>query len=469
MNTNFGKEHMSPQQSASSHQNDAERKLRIAVVGSGIAGLTCARGLSQQHEVTLFEKESRLGGHTHTVWVDSDEESCTRKKDGIDTGFIVFNDWTYPHFIALMDTIGVDSQESSMGFSVKCDETGLEYQGKNLDTLFAQRRNFLNLKHIRMLLEILRFNKQSLNFIQRHPETEIPLGEFLNLEGYSDRFRSHYILPMGAAIWSSSYQQMMQFPLKFFVSFFKNHGMLSVNDRPTWRVIQGGSSQYLSHILKDRNVKALTDTHIHSIRRNKDGVEVLFSINQKEKQILVFDQIVLACHSDQALSLLHDASPVEKQILEAIPYQPNETVLHTDTSVLPKNKKAWAAWNYLIPENQLTESANKRVSVTYHMNILQGLSYKTPYLVSLNMTDRIDPRKILHKQIYHHPVFQLESPGAQRRWKEISQLRLRTHFAGAYWRNGFHEDGVWSALKVLDTFGIVLDDLPQHKLQKTTE
>ena len=428
---------------------------KIAIIGSGISSLTAAYTLKKAgHAVTVFEAADRLGGHTATVDVET-----ASGKYAIDTGFIVFNDWTYANFIALMNEIGVTWRDTEMSFSVKSERTGLEYNGDGFRKLFAQTSNALNLRYIRMLLEIVRFNKGALEILE--PESggldpRITLGEYLKVRGYSDYFAQNYILAMGAAIWSSNFEQMLAFPLKFFVEFFRNHGMLSVDERPIWRTITGGSRSYLAPLTKTFASEIHLASPIIGIFRRPGGVEV--HVGGKNARTEHFDGIVLGCHSDQALAMLKDPSPRELEILGAFRYQPNDTVLHTDESILPQRKVTWAAWNYLLPKK-----AAERVAITYNMNILQGIRSPETFLVSLNLTDRIDPAKVLRRFTYDHPIFTTETVAAQARWAEISSGATRTAFCGAYWSYGFHEDGVKSGLRAAASLAPRLHLLPRER------
>jgi predicted NAD/FAD-binding protein len=416
--------------------------MKIAIVGSGISGLTCAYLLSGQHEVDVFEASDYIGGHTHTV-----ETKVASGTYGIDTGFIVFNDWTYPNFIKLMTQAGVKWKDSSMSFSVKTEAGAIEYNGTSLNTLFAQRFNLFKPGFHRMIRDILRFNQESLQVLEN--DSKETLGEYLIAHGYSKQFKDHYIVPMGAAIWSSSVKQMDLFPIAYFVRFFKNHGMLSVNHRPTWKVIQGGSSAYIEPLIAKFKDRVHLKSRVAKVLRRADGVTLIIEGDDGIREAN-YDEVIFACHSDQALCSLHDASMLEEEILESFSYQPNSTILHTDVSVLPKKKLAWAAWNYFVPKAE-----QNQVAVTYHMNILQGIQSPETFCVSLNLDDQIDPTKILKKFVYHHPVFSRAAFDAQTRWKEISG-KNRTHFCGAYWGYGFHEDGVKSALKVCESLGVHL-------------
>lgn len=418
-------------------------RQRIAVIGSGVAGLTSAHLLSRKHEVSLFEANDYLGGHTHTQVVKSGGREYP-----VNTGFIVFNDWTYPNFIKLMDQLGVASEESDMSFSVRCENTGLEYNGTSLNSLFAQRRNILSPRFLRMVYDILRFNKQTVAMLEKGEiSDEQTLGSFVKEHGYSKEFLNYYIVPMGAAIWSASESVMMSFPLAFFLRFFNNHGMLSVDERPQWRVLKGGSASYVEPMTRSFKERIRLNTPIRSVSRNLEGVTLTTHAGEQFE----FDQVVFACHSDQALAMLSDAHPSESKILGAIPFQMNDVVLHTDTRLMPKRELAWASWNYHIPQR-----ANQCAMVTYDMNRLQNFNdAKERFLVTLNRNAEILPDRVIKKFRYAHPVFTHDGMWAQSRHSEISGHN-RTHYCGAYWLNGFHEDGVNSALRVAKSFGIEL-------------
>jgi predicted NAD/FAD-binding protein len=408
--------------------------MKVAIVGSGIAGNVAAYHLSCEHQITMFEAADHIGGHSHTHVVDDRGQPVS-----VDTGFIVFNDWTYPNFIALLNELGVESQETSMSFSVKA--RGLEYNGTTLNTLFAQRRNLLRPSFLRMIRDILRFNRQAPALLDPNAP-DVTLGEYLERERYSQEFVRHYILPMGAAIWSASTATIRAFPARFFVRFFHHHGMLSVNERPIWRTIRGGSARYVEKLTARFRERIRVNAPVDCIRRL--GTHVLVKPRWGEAER--FDQVVLACHSDQALELLADATPLEREVLGAIRYQPNDVVLHTDRSVLPTRQLAWAAWNY-----HLLDEERDRVAVTYNMNILQRLKTSEPLLVTLNMSDAIDPNKIIKRLRYEHPIYTAQGVAAQARHAEIDGVN-RTYFCGAYWGYGFHEDGVVSALEMLKHF-----------------
>lgn len=416
---------------------------KIAIIGSGISGLTCAHLLHKEHDVHVFEAGDYIGGHTATKTVNH-----AGKDWQIDTGFIVFNDRTYPNFEKLLARIGIDRLPTEMSFSVRNQDTGLEYNGNNLNSLFAQRLNIIKPSFLKLIRDILKFNN-ACNTAWKNNEIDqvMTLGEFLEVEGFSDYFAQHYILPMGAAIWSASLDDMKAFPLYFFVRFFYNHGLLTVNNRPQWFVIPNGSNSYIPPLIEGFRERIHLNSPVTSIRREQDKVWV--SVNGE--QAIEFDDVVLACHSDQALAMLSDASTAEQEVLGQIPYQENDVVLHTDTQLLPRKKLAWAAWNY-----HLNTDNQRPAAVTYNMNILQRLPKDAPtFCVTLNQNDAIDESKVIAKFRYAHPVFNKGSIAAQQRRQEICGHQ-RTHFAGAYWYNGFHEDGVKSALDVCKRFGVQL-------------
>jgi predicted NAD/FAD-binding protein len=410
--------------------------MRIAVIGSGISGMVAAYRLCRDHEITVFESGSYVGGHTHTVDVLAEGRPYA-----VDTGFIVHNDWTYPNFIALLEELGVPWQPSDMSFSVSCERSGLEYNGTSLNSLFAQRLNLIRPSFLRMVADILRFGTRAPELLAPHAAA-ITLGDYLRAQGYSRYFIENYIIPMGAAVWSSRPADMLEFPARFLVEFFANHGFLSVNNRPTWRVIQGGSREYVKMLTAPYASRIRLNTPVASLQRQAHEV----SVRLKNGAVEHFDQVFIACHSDQALALLSDASPAEREILGAISYQENEALLHTDTRLMPRKRLAWAAWNYHIPQHPVD-----RVAVTYNMNILQSLQAPVQFMVSLNRADQIDPAKVLGSYTYHHPVFTAAAVAAQKRRHEINGAQ-RTYYCGAYWSYGFHEDGVKSAQASLEEF-----------------
>ncbi|WP_338657586.1 FAD-dependent oxidoreductase [Methylophilus sp. DW102] len=410
--------------------------MKIAIIGGGIAGNTLAYYLHQQHDITLFEANDYIGGHTHTH-----EVTVGGQKHAVDTGFIVFNDKTYPEFERILREAGVAWRDSNMSFSVRNEVSGLEYNGTTLNSLFAQRRNLLSPAFYRMILDILRFNKTSLALLATGDE--IPLGDYLKRQGYSSQFIRDYIVPMGAAIWSTDSEQMLQFPARFFVRFFHHHGMLTVDQRPQWRTIVGGSARYLEKITAGYRDRIQLNAAVQAVQRDAQGVSVTTQNGQSQR----FDFVFFACHSDEALQILGaEATTAERDILGAIPYQDNTVYLHTDARLMPQRKLAWAAWNY-----HVTAQATDKVQVTYNMNILQGIQSSEPLLVTLNYTDAIAPDKVIKKLHYRHPLYTLAGAQAQARHAEISG-KHRTGYAGAYWRNGFHEDGVVSALAAIQHF-----------------
>ena len=409
--------------------------LEIAVIGSGIAGLACAHNLSKAHRVHVFEANRQIGGHTATV----DVELGTRRY-AVDTGFIVFNDWTYPNFIALMDELDVSSKPTTMGFSVHDHERGLEYAGSGLAALFAQKRNLVSPSFLAMVRDILRFNRTAVRDLEAGSvPADATLGDYLLANGYSESFRHDYLVPMASAIWSSDWRSIEAFPLAFFLRFFRNHGLLSITDRPQWRVIEGGSREYLRPLCRRFEDRIHTDCAVSRVLRGDDGVTLHFANGEPR----TFDQVVIAAHSDQALAMLGDATAEERGVLGALPYQANEAVLHTDIRLLPTRRVTWSSWNYRLG---VTED---RAIVTYNMNILQGLTAPETFCVTLNHSDAINPNKVLGRFRYDHPVFTRDGIAAQQRWHEINGTR-RTWYCGAYWGNGFHEDGIVSALRVAD-------------------
>jgi uncharacterized protein len=410
--------------------------MKIAIIGAGIAGNTIAWHLHKQHDITVFESETHVGGHTHTHNIQA-----FGREYQIDTGFIVYNDWTYPNFIKMLETLGVETQVSHMSFSVKDEASGLEYNGTSLNSLFAQRSNLFKPKFLWMIKDILRFNQQA-PLLLDEAKQDMSFGDYLKNNHYSASFIRNYIIPMGSAIWSADPDQMFQFPAKFFIRFFHNHGMLSVSHRPQWRVIKGGSQAYVTQLTAGFKQHIQTNTPIEHVTRNQHGALV----KPKGAEAQQFDWVFFACHSDQALKMLTDATQNEQAILGALPYQKNQIVLHTDTKLMPKRKLAWAAWNY-----HLTAQPLGLAAVTYNMNILQSLDSPEPFLVTLNHTANIDPAKIIKTLNYSHPVFTAEGVAAQAKHSLISGVN-HTSYAGAYWRNGFHEDGVASALAALQHF-----------------
>jgi predicted NAD/FAD-binding protein len=411
--------------------------MRIAIIGTGISGMTSGYLLSDDHEITAYEADRTIGGHTATFDVPGGGRTWP-----VDTGFIVFNHKTYPHFTRLMAHLGVASQRSVMSFSL-CDlKSGLVFSPSSLNSLFVQRRNMFRPAFYRMLLDAWRFRREARKLLDSADE-DTTLETYLQTHRYGAEFIDHFLVPMGAAIWSAGPDAFRQFPARFFVEFFENHGFLNITDQPQWRVIKGGSRNYIGPLTRPFAHRIRLNSPVVAVRRATDKVTVKTANGEVDD----FDHVVIAAHSDQALSMLADPSESERAILGRIGYQENQVVLHTDTAVLPPQQAAWASWNYLAPEQP-----SDRVALTYNMNMLQGLDAPETFCVSLNIGDRIDPAKIIRQFVYHHPIYTPNSLAARRRHAEISGVN-RTSFCGAYWGYGFHEDGVNSALAVCRPFG----------------
>jgi len=411
--------------------------MRIAVVGSGISGLSAAWLLSRRHDVVLYEANDYLGGHTDTHRVEVDGRAFN-----VDTGFIVHNPVHYPLLTRLFDELGVASQPTTMSFSVQDAGTGLEYNATSLDALFCQRRNLVSPRFWRLLHDLVRFYRAAPALL----ETAGPgptLGDYLQANGYGDAFRDQHLVPLASALWSSPAAGILGFPAKYMVRFMANHHMLRLTGRPEWRVVRGGSRTYVDAMAARWDVRVRLRTPVRGIKRDAHGVHLRCDAGSEH-----FDHVVLACHGDHALALLDDASERERDILGAIAYQANETVLHTDASLLPRHGKAWAAWNAYIPAD-----ASKACTVSYCMNLLQGLPVTTPLVVTLNRTHDIDPSRVLVRRTYRHPVHTHAMVDAQARKHEIQGVR-RTWFAGAYWGWGFHEDGIGSGAEVAQALGV---------------
>ncbi|MGD9633155.1 MAG: NAD(P)/FAD-dependent oxidoreductase [Pirellulales bacterium] len=407
--------------------------MRIAIIGSGISGLTAAYLLADRHEVTLFEADSRLGGHTNTVDVE-----VGGRHYALDTGFIVYNERTYPNFSRLLDRLGVATQASDMSFSVRSDRTGWEYCGGSLNGLFAQRRNAVRPAFYRMLLDILRFNRCAPRLLGGNDEG-LTLGEYAARQRFSREFWDNYLIPMGAAIWSAPPGRMLEFPARHFVRFCANHGLISLTNRPQWRTVAGGAARYIEAMRRSRSFEVRLSSPVEQLLRRPGGVELSVAGAAPER----FDHVVVAAHANQALAMLADPSPAEWEVLGAFEYQPNEAILHTDTSLLPRRRRAWASWNYRVPA-----ASRSVVAVTYWLNRLQNLDASQQFCVTLNDDGAVNPARVLKRIAYEHPLVTARSVAAQARHAEISGRR-DTHYCGAYWGYGFHEDGVTSAIRVV--------------------
>ncbi len=417
--------------------------MRVAVVGSGITGMVVAHLLNQDHDITVFEANNYIGGHTNTIPVDKEDE-----RYDIDTGFIIFNDRTYPNFVRLLNQLKVESLPTEMSFSVRDEDTGFEYNAKTINSLFAQRKNIFNLKFYRMLFDILRFFKNAPALLQEGDHTAT-LGDYLKKENYCKEFIRYFIFPTASAIWSSSELNIEKFPARYFVQFYHDHGLLSINDHPQWQVVKGGSSRYIGKLTKPYADRIRLKTPIGSIQRHRDHVDVSLLNGDLE----TFDQVVIATHSDQALKMLADPSEAEQEILTKIPYENNNVFLHTDTSIMPRKRLAWASWNC-----HVQKEAADTAMVSYYMNSVQDLQSNHDFMVTLNHEKEIEPSQILKRIQYSNPVHQTESVALQKHHHKISGIN-RTHFCGAYWGYGFHEDGVVSALNVAKLFGKKIDDI----------
>jgi predicted NAD/FAD-binding protein len=411
--------------------------MRIAVIGSGIAGSGCAWLLSRKHEVVLFEAENRLGGHTHTHEVEREG-----RRFRVDSGFIVHNRENYPLLTAMFGELGVETRPTTMSFSVHNPRSGLQYNAGTLNGLFCQRRNLLSPRFYRMVADLLRFYRQAPALLDQ-PGPGPTLGDYLEEGGYSPMFIDEHLVPMASALWSSPSAQILKFPARYLVQFMANHHMLSAGARPTWRTVVGGSSSYLDALQSRWPVQVRLSTPVRSVRRIESGVELQTDAGSER-----FDQVVLACHSDQALAMVHDPSAREREILGAITYQPNDTVLHTDARLLPPLRSAWAAWNAHIPVDP-----SDYCTVSYCMNLLQGLTSREPFVVTLNRSAAIDPAKVIARMRYAHPEYTHASVAAQARRAEINGVD-RIWYAGAYWGWGFHEDGLRSGAEVARALGV---------------
>lgn len=418
--------------------NNAAKKLKIAIIGSGISGLTSAYILNKKHDITIYEKNDYIGGHTHTHKIPENNKTFN-----VDSGFIVYNENTYPNFIRLLDLLNVERQHSNMGFSVKTSYKDFEYSGNSIGSIFAKKSNMFNPYFLNMLKSILRFNKVSIKDLDKI-DASTSLIEYLKSKRFSSYFIKYYIVPMAAAIWSTSPKMILKMPALFFIKFFNNHGLLQVKNRPQWWVIKNGSKQYVKKIINQFNGTINLNTPVIKVSRNENQVIIKTKTNSD-----VFDAVIFATHSDQSLRLLQDYSDDEKNILSKIKYQKNTALIHTDTSILPKRKNAWSSWNYLLNKDDDT------VTLTYNMNILQSLNASKTYCVTINDCDLVDKDKIIKKINYEHPLFTKDTIESQNNKNLINGVN-NTYFCGAYWGNGFHEDGVNSALDVCKHFGMEL-------------
>ena len=472
-------------------QNHNQIKKRIAIIGSGVSGLTCAHYLVQQHEVTVFEANDYIGGHVNTIDVALQDGTKAKsrftktshvEKSAIDTGFIVFNERTYPNFFRLLHDLQVPFQATDMSFSVKNVARRFEYNGHTVNTLLSQRKNVVNPKFWRFITDILQFNKHMKKLRQDFESarenqqdvsgfTQQTLGDYIAKKRYGKLFTDNYLLPMVSAIWSTSLDEVQDFPLVFFAQFFDNHGLLDVVDRPQWFTIRGGSKQYVNKLVT-RFIKLggiiRVNTPVQSVTRHQNEetnskVQLVINNDKGNSESLGFDEVIFACHADTALKILADTSSAESEVLSHFRFTPNTAVLHTDTGILPKKPLAWASWNYLLDDDGKTKHSTQNAEaqtaakpvLTYHMNILQRLTKQHNYLVTLNHD--IDESQVIKTIDYSHPVFDKPMIAAQKQWSQISDSGLHTHFCGAYWFNGFHEDGVRSGLRVCQSLGSQID------------
>ena len=403
--------------------------MRVAIVGTGVSGLVCAHLLSRSHDVTLFEADDRPGGHAHTVTVDMDDGP-----HDVDTGFLVYNKRNYPGLMKLFTELGVATKPSDMSFGVSDEVTGLEWKGSSFDSVFAQRRNLVRPAFLRMLSDVVRFNRMARGLLESPLDPEQSLGNLLDQGRWSSQFLNWYLIPMGSSIWSADPSTFLDMPAVTFARFFANHGLLEYGNQPDWRTVDGGAKRYVDAILRPLVDSVHLDDPVTKITRRADEVEVHSSHGPER-----FDQIVVATHADQALELLSDPSPVERHVLGAIGYQSNRATLHTDVSLLPANRRAWASWNYHRLSDHPTEA-----TLTYRLRSLQGIESADELLITLNRDDAIDPATILRKFDYAHPIYDGAAIAAQLRQEELNGVQ-RTWFCGAYWGYGFHEDGVESA------------------------
>jgi predicted NAD/FAD-binding protein len=411
---------------------------RIAIVGTGISGLGAAYLLNPHHDITVYEKAARIGGHTRTVTV-----SYNGTKIPVDTGFIVFNRQNYPNLTGLFHYLDVPTHESDMTFAATIGEGWLEWGAKNVNAIFGQRRNLLRPGFFRLLRDVIRFNGHALNTVEKHPR--ISLGELIELLNLGDWFRRYYLLPMAGAIWSCPPQQMLDFPAMSFVRFFENHGLLSVSGQPQWYTVTGGSQEYVRRLTQSFTSRIRTGCGVAEVARNSDGIEIRDDQGGVER----YDHAILGCHADESLSILKDARSEERALLGAFRYQPNRAILHKDPSVMPKRNACWASWVYKAD----VSTSELKISVSYWMNKLQGIDARFPLFVTLNPTQKIAPEHVFDEHIFYHPVFDAAAMAAQHGLSEI-QGHQNTWYCGAYLRHGFHEDGLLSAVEIAKQFGI---------------
>lgn len=412
--------------------------MKIGIIGTGISGLSCAYLLQHDHNITLFDSNDYAGGHTNTIQVDDNGKTIN-----VDTGFIVYNENNYPNLCKLFDALDIKGRNSDMSFSVVNEQSGLEYNGSGLNKLFCQRRNFINPGFWRMLKDIFKFHDKAPGLLLNCLDDKTTVSEFVSLHNYSDEFTHEYLIPLGASLWSAPAGQFLQYPMRFVIEFLDNHCMLQVGNRPVWKTVIGGSNTYVKKLLEDFDGHLRLNSKVSRVARSNDNIEIVMEDGKSE----VFDEVILASHADQSLQLVENPDSVEKALLGMFPYQHNESILHHDTGILPTNKNAWASWNYRIP---LMNS--EHVTVTYNMNMLQGLDSNKTYCVSLNQSTGIDQDKIIKRIQYHHPVFQPGRADAQANHNRLIR-RDRISFCGAYWGYGFHEDGIKSALAVCSAYG----------------
>ncbi len=412
---------------------------RIAVIGGGISGLAAAALLSRRHRVDLFEQERRFGGHTHTVVVDGPNGPLP-----LDTGFLVHNDRTYPNLIRLFAELGVATRDSDMSFAVSCRRSGLEYSSRGANGFFAQRRNLLSPSHLSLLREIVRFNREAPALLEAPDADRQTLGDFLESRRFGEGFTHRYLFPMASAIWSASFNGIRSFPAITLIRFLDNHGLLSLTGQPIWKVVVGGSQTYIPKLIASVTGDLYQGASIQSVRRREDGVTLTF----RDRPSMAFDEVVFACHGDQVLPLLADPTDRERDVFSRFATTTNVVWLHTDGSALPAQARARASWNY-----RLAEDPGAPPTVTYDLNRLQGLTTPEQYCVTLNPDDGIDERRVLRRFVYRHPLYTAETIRAQRHWGDVSGVS-RTHYCGAYWRYGFHEDGLQSAIRVARTLGV---------------